>query len=301
VFSKILCPIDFSDTSERALQYAAALAGSRRVPLELLHVIPAEEAWPPFDAARLSGAPTRAPEPVSSEAILAHMRDVVARAGVAGPAPALLHEHGRVHDVIVRAAAAAPDTLLVMGTHGRSGFNRLFLGSVTEKVTRTAPCPVLTVPPLAPGTPSGPVSLACLLCPIDYSASARKALDVALSLARPVGGRVIVLHALEYLDPHDPPSYVDPEIRHRHQQFIDDARQRLQDELARHDTTGVRVETVVALNRAHREIVQRAAASAADLIVMGAQGGGAVELMVYGSTTQHVVRAAPCPVLTVRA
>jgi nucleotide-binding universal stress UspA family protein len=58
---------------------------------------------------------------------------------------------------------------------------------------------------------------------------------------------------------------------------------------------------VVALERAHRAILQHAAAAPADLIVMGAQGAGGVELMFYGSNAQHVVRGAACPVLTVRA
>ena len=57
----------------------------------------------------------------------------------------------------------------------------------------------------------------------------------------------------------------------------------------------------MAINRAYKEILQRASDSDADLIVMGAQGSGGIELMLYGSNTHHVVRAATCPVLTVRA
>jgi nucleotide-binding universal stress UspA family protein len=57
---------------------------------------------------------------------------------------------------------------------------------------------------------------------------------------------------------------------------------------------------VIAFGRAHREILQAAAANTADLIVMGAQGRGGVGLALFGSTTQQVLRGAGCPVLTVR-
>lgn len=61
------------------------------------------------------------------------------------------------------------------------------------------------------------------------------------------------------------------------------------------------IEEVVTVDRACKAILRQAEAATADLIVMGAQGTGGLELMLYGSNTQHVVRAAPCPVLTVRA
>jgi len=66
-------------------------------------------------------------------------------------------------------------------------------------------------------------------------------------------------------------------------------------------TTWCEIEELVAIDRAYKAILQTAAASKADLIVMGAQGTGGVELMLYGSNTQNVLRAAPCPVLTVHA
>lgn len=71
------------------------------------------------------------------------------------------------------------------------------------------------------------------------------------------------------------------------------------DELSR--GRGATIKEIVAIHCAYREVLQRAAVSDLNLMVMGAQGSGVVELMLYGSNTQHVVRAATCPVLTVRA
>jgi len=188
-----------------------------------------------------------------------------------------------------------------MGTHGLGGFHRLLLGSVTEKVVRTATCPVLTVPPSAPATTPGPIVFKKILCPIDYSPSALKALEYALKLGRQADGCVTVLSALESMDPEEPCEHVDFEIRTYRQRVIEQARERLHGQLAGEPRTWCAIEEIVAINRAYKEILQRAAASDMDLIVMGAQGSGGIELMLYGSNTQHVVRAATCPVLTVRA
>jgi nucleotide-binding universal stress UspA family protein len=85
--------------------------------------------------------------------------------------------------------------LIVMGTHGTSGFQHLVLGSVTERVLRKAACPVLTVPPRAHATSRIPFSR--LLCAIDFSESSLVALQFALSLAEESDARLTMLHVLE--------------------------------------------------------------------------------------------------------
>lgn len=140
-----------------------------------------------------------------------------------------------------------------------------------------------------------------ILCPIDYSPSSLKALEYALELGRQADGCVTALSALEYMDPEEPCEHVDVDIRRNRQHFIDHARERLHAQLAGEPQTWCAIEKIVAINRAYKEILQRAAAADMDLIVMGAQGSGGIALMLYGSNTHHVVRAATCPVLTVRA
>jgi nucleotide-binding universal stress UspA family protein len=103
------------------------------------------------------------------------------------------------------------------------------------------------------------------------------------------------------MDPEEPCEHVDFDIRKRRQHYIDHARNRLHAQLAQESTTWCEIKEVVAIDRAYKAVLRHAADSHADLIVMGAQGTGGVELMLYGSNTQHVVRAAPCPVLTVHA
>ena len=199
-------------------------------------------------------------------------------------------------------AQALPADLLVMGTHGRSGFHRLFLGSITEKVIRTAPCPVLTVPPAAAPASTPEVAFKRILCPIDFSPSSLRALEYALELARQANGRVTMLNVLEYMEPEDPCEHVDLAIRTSRQSFIDRAREHLRELASVESTTWCDLEgTVLADHRAYNAVLRTAASAGADLIVMGAQGTAGVELTLYGSNTHHVVRAAHCPVLTVRA
>jgi len=88
--------------------------------------------------------------------------------------------------------------LLVMGTHGRSGFER-FLGSVTEKVLRKAGCPVLTVPRRHPdAVPATPVLFKRILCPVDFSECSMQALNYAMSLAQEADAHLTVLHVMAH-------------------------------------------------------------------------------------------------------
>ena len=305
-FRHILCPIDFSDTSTHALTYAIAFARWYEAQLTVLHV--ATTFAERIESASVGGA-ARAPDPGSRDDIIARLRRSIEQAGATPLNVRPLAQKGRASESIVKCAASMKADLLVMGTHGRSGFHRLLLGSVTEKVVRTATCPLLTVPPAAPATTPEPILFKRILCPIDYSPSALKALEYAQELGRQADGCVTVLHALEYMDPEESlePSVFDPcrqaalENRRHQQHLIDRARDRLHAQLAGEPRTWCEIEEVVAINRAYKEILQRASASDADLIVMGAQGTSGIELMLYGSNTHHVVRAATCPVLTVRA
>lgn len=303
-FKNVLCPVDFSETSARALTYATALARWYDAHLEVLHVVPAfEQGGPPSQLDTAGGArPSR-------EQLLSDIDRAIAAAGGSDLKSGAVAQEGRPHEIITCRARALPADLLVMGTHGRSGFNRLLLGSVTEKVLRQVTCPILTVPPAAPHEGMAPVTFEKIVCAMDYSPSALKALKYALDLGRQAGGCVTVLYALEYTDPEGAlePSSCDPchqavaDSGRRRQTLIDHAHRQLHALVAQEPTTWCEIEELVAVDRAYKAILRHAHEVTADLIVMGAQGTAGLGLMLYGSNTQHVLRAASCPVLTVRA
>jgi len=204
-----------------------------------------------------------------------------------GRPPRLHTTEGDAAGEIIRHAAELAADLIVMGTHGRGGFDRFTLGSVAEKVLRKAPCPVLTLPPGA--TRRAVVEYRSILCPVDFSPSSERSVEFALSLARNGQATVTVLHVIET---------VDEDV---------DGRPHATEAEALHSLVATRVQPsdrvteLLAIGKPHREILQVANDCRADLIVIGVRGRGPVDLTLFGSTTNQVVRRAACPVLTVRS
>lgn len=190
--------------------------------------------------------------------------------------------------------------LIVMGTHGASGFERLMLGSVTEKVLRKANCPVLVVPRRADAPSGAPIVFRRILCAVDFSPCSHQAVSYALSLAEEAGGSLTLLHVVEGFDEEPPPlSHFDvPEYR---QHLEKTAADRLDALVPKETRSWCDCRTVVRAGKAHREILHAAATNEVDLIVLGVRGRNAVDLALFGSTANQVVRAAECPVLTVRS
>jgi len=140
-----------------------------------------------------------------------------------------------------------------------------------------------------------------ILCPVDFSPSALQALGFALDLARQADGAVTLLHVVEWLPEDGPGASGLVNGAQYGRDMAADAEERLRILMTGESRTWVDIDHVVVFGRAHREILRAAEAKHADLLVMGAQGRGGVDLALFGSTTQQVVRGATCPVLTVRA
>jgi nucleotide-binding universal stress UspA family protein len=297
-FERILCPTDLSEASVPSLKYASALARRYRAHVTVLHVVPSFEPMTVPSAGFMY--PMQVVSPMSRDEVLREMHKLVAGAGVEATNMTFVAEAGDPARMIVEQSLAAATDLVVMGTHGRSGFERLLIGSVAEKVLRKAPCPVLLVPPHAAVGTSADVTFRNILCPVDFSPSALQALGFALELAREGKATVRVLYAVELLPEEELRTNAHFNVPEYRQHVVEDALGRLNTLLAGESRSSIAVEPMVAVGRAYREILRVAADAPTDLIVMGAQGRGGLGLTLFGSTTQQVVRAATCPVLTVR-
>ena len=299
----ILCPIDFSEYSRRALDHAVAIARWYDSAITVLHVYSSTPI-----AAYAPGSPvleSTALTPADIEQLTAHTRRFVDAADVGDiPVEVVIVEGNIAAEILSRARQTG---LLVIGTHGRSGFDRLVLGSVTEKMLRKAACPVLTVPRAAPGTaPGSAVLFKRILCPIDFSDVSTNALNYAMSVAQEADAHLTVLHVMTY-EMELTPDMSESLLAYSHlnkeefrQACEDNSRELLKAAVPDTVRAYCTVETLLATGTPYREILRVAAEQRSDLIVMGAQGRGAVDLMFFGSTTQHVVRQATCPVLTLR-
>ena len=140
---KVLVPTDFSDLSQRALEFALSLADRFRAKLYLMHV------WElPMTGSLLPPEPY--PESVLTEEQTAgeeHLTKVTNELKASGFDVEPVFVFGKPYMEIVKAAADLDIDLIVLASHGRSGVSHLLLGSVAEKVVRLAPCPVFTVKP----------------------------------------------------------------------------------------------------------------------------------------------------------
>ncbi|HEU4927444.1 MAG TPA: universal stress protein [Vicinamibacterales bacterium] len=298
---QILCPVDFSEFSRRALDHALGLARCYGSAVTALHVVapaPVVVPVPYYFGAEV--APPMTLPPADRGRVASELEAFVSseRAG-ALRAATYVAEGPVVHQEILVQAKRLHADLIVLGTHGRSGFERLFLGSTAEKVLRTARCPVMTVPPHAPDVmPRGPAPFTRIVCAIDFSDCSQVALEYALSLARQSNATLTLVHVLDsrplYVD-FSPAAVIDLEAWTR------EARTRLHALVSDGDRTTCRVSEMVREGKAYREILRLADVLDTDLIVLGVRGRGATDLVIFGSTTHHVIRAARCAVLTVHA
>ncbi len=297
---RILCPIDFSDHSRRALDHAVAIATWFESTITVLNVYPVVPA-----ASYALGAPSLTaplPTPQDLDALLASMRRFAA--GIESDVPLRFEiAEGNTASEIVERASAIPSDVIVMGTHGRSGLEHLLLGSVTEKVIRKARCPVLTVPRgMTDAVPAPPVLFKRILCATDFSEASIRALDYAMTLAQEADAHVTVMHVVEVTPA--PQSDVENALESKMlgayvAAAAADRAGRLKGLIPDTAHTYCTVETKLAIGKPYREILRVASEQRTELIVLGAHGRTISELL-FGSTANQVVRQARCPVLTIR-
>jgi len=298
---KILCPIDFSEFSRHAFDLAVWIAKGYGASVTALHVVLS----PP--ASLLSSVETTGLMPfvlpdVDRERLVSEVKRFLAIDGSVGvPIDCEVLDAPSVHHEILAQADRLPADLIVMGTHGRTGFQRLLFGSVTEKVLRTARPPVLTVGALPDVVPTGAI-FTRILCAIDFSECSIAALGYAASLAERVDADLAVLHVVEWTPlGYDP--LVGPPADLTGYWLAAEAvgRERLHNVIAGSPQKARKVEEIVTSGKPHHEILRIAAERGSDLIVLGIHGRNPIDRMLFGSTAEPVVRRAPCPVLTVRA
>jgi nucleotide-binding universal stress UspA family protein len=167
-------------------------------------------------------------------------------------------------------------------------------------VLHKARYPVLTVPRKAPEAVSaGPVPFARILCGIDFSDCSVAALRHAIALAAEAGARLDVLSVVQLIPMYETMSAVPLYYPGLLGDLKADIWKRLNSVVA-DAAPEIPVERIVTVGAPHREIVRVAGERKTDLIALGAHSHGAIDHMFFGSTTNHVVRAAACPVLTIR-
>jgi len=296
-FKKILCPIDFSAVSRMALKLAHDLAQQLTAQLTVFHVV---------DMARLSiGSLVPNTQTFDFTQIRANREMSALKRTLGNGAIRFEIETGFPHRMIVRKALDDDIDLIVMGTHGIGGFEKLFLGSTTEKVLHQIDVPLLAVSPrVEPDVDQdGAVRFRTLLMPVDFAKGSVATAEYALALARQYGARLLALHVFE------PPleayrgsaAWLNPvDLEGMFERMMAERQRRLEALIPAEVRSWCEVEVQVLRGNAF-EILRRVAEQKhADLIVMGAHGYGKGAIGWLGSTTHKMIRSAPCPVMAVR-
>jgi nucleotide-binding universal stress UspA family protein len=276
----ILCPTDFSDPATFALRYAQFMAEGFQARLVVLYAEAFEP--PPYFTANQEKALLKSLAR-SRRAAEAHLsRYVRAHTGETLQAESLVVE-GYPATAILQTAGERDIDWIVIGTHGHSGWQRLMMGSVTEKVLGESERPVLAVRYKKRKEETSPVSLRQVICPVNYTEIALQALHQAVAIVECFSARLLVFHVLESSG--------------------DESEEREMDRLCTWIPEEVRsrceMKEMIRKGNAGEQILEVAASTDCDMIVLGAQHKRFHDSTVIGTTTMNVTRRAPCPVLTV--
>jgi nucleotide-binding universal stress UspA family protein len=302
MFTKILIPLDRSSLAEESIGRAASIARASKASVDVVLVhqpLPfggfADMPWDDDPEAEEKYVETIAAE-------IASGANVSATSAVLQGAPA---------EMICRRAREVRADLIVMTSHGRTGFSRTWLGSVADSVMRNAAVPVLMLRPERPSDDrrATHANLERVLVPLDGSALAADVLPAATSLARSNGASMLLLRVAPVVpivspyDPAMPVTYV-PLIRDdaATDEVAGEANRDLQATADRlHDESGVSVQPhVVTSEHTATAIVDFADAHDVDVIAMSTHGRGASRWL-FGSVADKVLRASRKPVLLRRS
>jgi nucleotide-binding universal stress UspA family protein len=293
---RILFPTDFSACSRQALDHAIFLAREYDAELHMLNAVTLHAADPanpelhfPDEGELLERSMELAAEQMATLLDTSRRENLkVVEAQVRGFSPAaLILEYAREQDVDV----------VVMGTHGRRGPARLFMGSVATEVVRHAECPVMTLRQSDP--PREVHAVRRILVPLDFSDHSLVALAHGNDLARRYGASLELLHVVEiqtYPTLYGPVATVFDinAVKEVSLQAMDRAMRRMPGASAGYDK-------YVVGGRASTEIAAFANEHASDMVVISTHGLSGLERLLTGSTTEQVVRLVDCPVFTVKA
>lgn len=295
---RLVFATDFSRCSEQAFLHALSWAEKLKGELELVHCLASEldgydlDTLPVMDlTAQRQVARDRAQQE------LARLVDQATRRGLLAKGEVL--EGGPVAPALCDYVQARKADLLVLGTHGRRGLGRLFLGSVAEQVVRGATCPVFTVHETE-AEPNTTVSV--LVAPVDFSDGARKGARWALALARRFQVPLTLVHVL---DPaleaglFMPGAY--PVVVSNTEQLKAGAElslAKIRDEMVQGSDAAPPIELKVLYGSPPYEITDLAKSIPGAWIVMATQSHSGLERLLLGSTAERVLRLAAGPVIT---
>jgi nucleotide-binding universal stress UspA family protein len=292
--NRILYATDLSATSEPVWGEARRLGRLFDAEIVILHVV-----TPPPNVFPLEGY---VPPDLYEEFLRSAQRDaergldrLLGSVAGSGLKVRLRLEEGPPASRILDIASQEAADILVVGTHGRTGFRRAMLGSIADRMIRQARCPVLTARPQPEGAPRAQIRRICYAT--DFSPTAHAAWSWVVAIASAADAEVDLVHVTfePVADRHLPAEAIERMAQFlREQGHIEVERFLAQSTLPRD-----RIHVHLSPGVPGEQIVHRALERAADLIIMGTHGWSGVVRWMLGSVAHYVIQTAPCPVLTI--
>jgi nucleotide-binding universal stress UspA family protein len=292
--SHILCPTDFSPLSKRTTRIAIKIAEDLRAKLTILHVDDIT-LMNVTDFMVLEGLRRESRRRIEKRLSALKNNQDLSRAR-------FVIEEGNPHEVIVDQTQKLGANLVVMGTHGESGWHPLHLGSIAERVLHVSKVPVLFIPEIGKREPFRRKTKRILLA-ADLGHTEEETINYAVELAKRFEAELEVLNVAYPSDELFPElgsfwarsEFV--EIKAELEQKRTEALEKLIPPSAKKK---LKVRMAVKEGEPHEVIDLTAHQRRIDLLVMGAQGRGQSELHWIGSTTQKVLRLGACATLVVK-
>jgi nucleotide-binding universal stress UspA family protein len=284
-FNRIICATDFSDFSNRTVNYGIA------------HVID-------LSSVAIYGEFQLDPVGLQNRIMEDARKQLEELIGQQHKEWEPLITVGHTADEIARIVEEKNIDLVITATRGRSGLKRLILGSVTERLMRTLRCPLLVVH--SPdkefiSKDDHEVNINRILVGCDFSPDSSLAFEYGLSLAQEFESELHLAHVIEsaaYQELQKTDTPIETEIQQEiHGRLI----QKLQDMVPEEARNWCKPQTSLIEGRSYEELVKYAEQHDIGMIVLGARGLGLVKSLLLGSTTDRVIRRAPCPILSVSA
>jgi nucleotide-binding universal stress UspA family protein len=282
-FKTILFATDFSSSSEAALPYLLSLAHCFDSTVIAVHAVP-------FEAlSGLAAVPPMVELDAEWRDALQAMRTYEQSHPFTGLRHKFVMEHGPLREVVADLAAQHAADLIVLGTHGRQGFHKLFAGSFAEEIFRTVSCPMLIVGPGVALPPPENWKPRRILFATEFTGGSIHALPCAIALADANDAKLLVMHAVP-LVPWEQQSELDVSYQERLRKLIPE-------DLPHHCA----IDFTIEFDLPAPGILTTAQEIEADLIVMGVHRARLpkIDAHVPGTTASEVIANAHCPVLTV--
>lgn len=290
MYTRMLVPLDGSETAETVLPYARTLARTLKIPVELMEVIEIHT----HGAAEKN----RYLDMLIKDAVR-NSQEYLNRIAKTFSVASVKCAVEKTTSVII-ANAALDNTLIVMSTHGRSGVKRWLLGSIAEKVLRGASNPILLVRATEKAKTEGDVALSRVIVPLDGSERAEAVLPIVVELAKAINLKVILLrsYSLKQLIYNYGVSNLDElegESKTQAISYLDSKVRQLKSEGL------VDVSLLASEGEAAETIIELASGAPNSMIAMCSHGRSGIRRWVLGSVTEKVVRHSDDPVLVIRA